>query len=320
MTGLGVLISKHRNQVSALMPLFGMIAVVVVFSYLSPYFLTGRNLQNISTQMAILLICAVGEVFVVIMGCIDLSVPGVIQLSGVVSALLVPVVGSYAAIFIGTGVGALCGLINGLFYHFLRIPSLIVTLAMSSMATGLALIACKATPVIAYDPTFRYIAKSKLLNIPVIWIVAAAILILAIIFQRYTRTGRNVYAIGGRESVVQLFRIHVGKVKLFVFSLAGACYGFGGVLLAGRIGTGTATMGYGWDMDTIAAVVLGGTSVSGGIGGAHRALMGVFIMVVISNGLNLLGVSVYIQGAIKGIILIIAVALTMSRDKSVIVK
>jgi ribose/xylose/arabinose/galactoside ABC-type transport system permease subunit len=207
-----------------------------------------------------------------------------------------------------------------LVYEKFKIPSLIVTLGMSSMARGLALIICNADPVPAYVDSFRFIAKNSVFKIPMIWIVAAFVLVIGHMLGRYTRYGRYTYAIGGREEVSNLFRIPVRKTKILMFSFAGALYGLGGVLLTGRIGQASATFGIGWELDTIAGVVLGGTAVSGGVGGPARTFIGVFIMVALANGLNLMGVSPYLQTAIKGFVLIGAVAMTLDRAKLQIIK
>lgn len=310
----------YREKILRLMPIILMVVVTVSFSLLTPFFLTIRNMQNLSQHMAILLICGIGETFVIILGCIDLSVAGVLTLSAIVSATTLPFVGGFLAIIVGISVGALCGFINGLAYQFFKIPSLIVTLAMSTISLGVALITSDAQPVRAYVDSYRYIAKNEILGIPVIWIVAAIILGLSYLVGKYTSLGRYTYAIGGKEDVVNLFRIPVRKTKILIFTLAGLLYGLGGVLLAGRIGQASNTFGTGWELDTITAVVLGGTAVSGGVGGVHRTFIGVFIVMALANGLNLMGVSPYLQTTIKGFVLIGAVVMTLDRAKLQIIK
>lgn len=310
----------YSERILRYMPIILMGVVIVSFSLLTPYFLTIRNMQNLSIHMAILLICGIGETFVIILGCIDLSVAGVLTLSAIVSATTLPFLGGFFAIIVGILVGAICGFINGVAYQFFKIPSLIVTLAMSTISLGIALMTSDAQPVKAYVTSYRYLAKSEIFNIPIIWIVAAIILSLSYLMGKYTSIGRYTYAIGGKEDVVKLFRIPVRKTKILIFTIAGLLYGLSGVLLAGRIGQASNTFGTGWELDTIAAVVLGGTAVSGGVGGVQRTFLGVFIVMALANGLNLMGVSPYLQTTIKGFVLIGAVVMTLDRAKLQIIK
>ena len=308
------------GTLTSLAPVIGIVLVFAVFSLLSPNFRSYDNAENIVKQMAIPLVTGIGGTFVILMGCIDLSVGGIIVITGVVSAALLPAVGPHFALAIGIILGMICGAVNGYVYTFLRIPSFVATLAMMMIGNGLALFISKARPIQVRVDAYRFPAVGTVFGIPLIWVIAAGLFILAFIWMRYSRTGRYAFAIGGREEVAVLSAVPVRKTKFVVFTLAGTLYGLAGILQNGRLGAATIASGMGTELTTIASVVIGGTALTGGVGGVHRTILGVAIMTALANGLNVVGVSTYNQMIIKGLVLMAAVAATLDRSKVPIIK
>lgn len=305
-------------------PLLTLIVVVVVIYILNPRFLSVNNLKNLARQSSIPLVLSMGMTYVILMGSIDLSIEGLMAMTCVVLSLLVAndrteLQLGLLGVLIAVGVSALMGFVNGVIYVKGRIPSFMVTLGMLSIGAGVSVVLYKGVPVRILDPMVHSWAKGFIAGIPTIAVLSWVVFLLALLIERYTRLGRYIYAIGGGEDLAEMSGIPVDKVKIVVFTLSGCFIGIGGVLNAARIGVGTQQVGA-YLFAVITSVVVGGTALTGGIGGVLQTLIGVLIVTVISNGMILLDVHSYIQMTVHGIIVTVAVILTFDRSKIPIVK
>ena len=316
---------RLRRLPAVVGPLLILIALIVVIGIANPRFLSPVNLANLARQSSILLILALGVSFIIMMGCIDLSVEGVMALSSVVLASLVlsikqPNGLGVLGILIAIAMGTLMGLVNGVLHTRLRIPSFMVTLGMLSVGLGLATWLSGGLDVRVLDPTLRIWTREFTGPIPNLTFFGLAFFVLALFLERYTRFGRYIRAIGGAEDRAKLVGIPVDRYKVYAFTIAGFFYGVAGVLFTGRVGAGTSTVGQGQLFAAITAVVVGGTALTGGTGGVVQTLIGALIVTVIGNGMIMVGVNQWIQLAVHGIIITVAVALTMDRKKIPIIK
>lgn len=285
--------------------------ILIVLTILSPdAFARPANLINILKQASINGILATGMMYVIISGGIDLSVGSIVALSGVMAAhfahpgeypLVIP-------ILIALGVGAIVGFVNGLGIAYGNIPPFIVTLGTMTIVRGVALIAANGQPVFGVTKAFEALAGGFFLgtipNLVIYFIIVT--LVLAFVLTR-TVFGRWVYAIGGNETAAKVSGINVEQIKLAVYTISGFLAGLAGILLASRIISGNPTSGQAYELDAIAAVIIGGVSMSGGSGKWYGTVIGALLMAVISNGLDILNVSSHFQLVIKGLIIIIAV-------------
>ncbi len=304
-SALGPAAARRARELGTVVGLF---ALVVLLSFLSPHFLSVSNLLNVMEQTSINAVIAVGMTFVILSGGIDLSVGSVLALAGVVlaSALragaVVPV-----AIGAGLGAGALCGLVNGALITKGGLPAFIATLGMMSIARGGALVFTEGRPVSGFEAGFRGIATGRLLGIPSPVLITAVIYVVGHFLLTRTRFGRYVYAIGGNEEATRLSGISAGFHKTMVYVLSGVASGLAAVLLTARLNSAQPIAGFNYELDAIAATVIGGTSLSGGVGTLHGTLVGALIMGVLRNGLNLLGTSSFFQQIVIGVVIITAV-------------
>jgi ribose transport system permease protein len=276
--------------------LIGLLIVTVIFLVLSPYFFTVTNLMNIAQQTSINAIIAVGMTFVIITAGIDLSVGSIMAFAGVVlagviqSGLPEPV-----AVLIGLFIGLICGLSNGLLISYGRLPPFIATLGMMSVARGAALLYTEGRPISGFSSSFRFLATGSILNIPTSVIIMIVIYIVAHVVLNRTKLGRYTYAIGGNEEAALLSGVKTKLIKTTVYGLSGLLSGFAAVILTARLNSAQPIAGIMYELDAIAAVVIGGTSLVGGEGKIIGTLIGALIMGVLRNGLNLLGVSSFVQ-------------------------
>ena len=280
----------------------------VVLTVLRPHFISMANLTNVVRQVSINGILAVGVTFVLLTGGVDLSLGSVVALTGVAAAHLAHP-GEYplvVPVMAGIVVGALCGGINGVVVTRGNVAPFIATLGMMTVARGGALVLSQGRPVSNMSPAMTRIA-GDCAHIPVPALILAAVSLWAAWMLRNTRQGRYLYAVGGNEQAARAAGINVRRVKFLAYVLCGALCGLAGVVLAARITTGQPNAGVAYELDAIAAVVIGGTSLSGGLGGVGGTLLGVLLMGVIGNGLDLLNVSSYYQQIVKGVIIIGAV-------------
>lgn len=291
-------------------PLIGLAALVVVLSVLSPVFLSVANLFNVFQQIAVLAILALGATAVIITGGIDLSVGSVLALSGVVlgwasvnAGWPVPL-----ALLLALGAGAAIGALNGVLITAGRLPPFIATLATLSIARGLALIVSDGRPLSGYPRWFRALSSFDLLGVvPLSVLLVVVLYVLGWLYLKYRPSGRALYAIGGNEEVARLSGLRVNREKLKVYTVAGLLAGVGGLLLTARLNSAQPNAGVATELDVIAAVVIGGASLSGGTGSVGGTLVGALIIGVLRNGLNLLDVSSFWQRVVIGAVIAAAV-------------
>jgi ribose transport system permease protein len=293
--------------------LSGLLALALVLWTLTPHFLTISNLLNIAEQATIIAIIAVGMTFVIITGGIDLSVGSVLALAGVImasalhSGLPLPL-----ALLVGVGAGLLCGLVNGLLITVGRLPPFIATLGMMSVARGAALMFTEGRPISGFPENFRSLATGEVLRVPAPVIIMIGVYVIAHFVLRRTKLGRYTYAIGGNEEAALLSGINVKLYKTMVYGIAGLLSGLAAILLTARLNSAQPIAGMSYELDAIAATVIGGTSLLGGEGTVVGTLIGALIMAVLRNGLNLLGVSSFIQQIVIGTVIIVAVLIDMA--------
>lgn len=290
--------------------------LVVIFAVLNPdSFPTVVNLQTVLDQASTPLIIGVGATLVILLGCIDLSVEGLMSACGLTFVLLSANSRTDSdlglwAIAVGVLVGALLGLANGLVHTVLKIPSFIVTLGMGFVGFGIAtlLFGNEQLPFLA-DGGIKQWPTERFLGLTHSFWLAALVVAIGVVVSRYTRLGRYTYAIGNNERIARDNGVAVARYKVAVFTIAGACSGLAGVLTTMQLGSAPARVGIGMLFLTIAAVVIGGTSLGGGQGGIMRTAVGVLMLTVINNGLIHSGVSPNVQTAVSGGVLIVAIVM-----------
>ncbi|PHJ53925.1 ribose ABC transporter permease [Nostoc linckia z18] len=302
-------------EVAGILPI--LVLICILFTFLSPNFLTGGNLVNILRQASINIVLATGMTFVILTGGIDLSVGSMLAVSAVVALLvsLLPVIG-WAALPAGLLAGLLLGLLNGALITFLDVPPFIVTLGSLTALRGVAYLIAKGTTVINRDINFAWIGNSYIGPLP--WLVIIALLTVAASWfvLRQTVLGVQIYAVGGNERAARLTGIKVNRVLLFVYGVSGLLSGLAGIMSASRLYSASGLLGQGYELDAIAAVILGGTSFTGGIGTIGGTLLGALIIAVLNNGLTLLNMSFFWQLVVKGLVIIVAVMIDRLRRRS----
>jgi len=309
---------KWRDILSSAGVLVALIVLSIIIAILSPDFLKVGNLMNIARQSAINSLIAVGMLLAILTAGIDLSVGSILALSTVVTAILIKNLGinPILGMIVGLGVGAFLGLLNGLMLTKLHLPHpFISTLGMMNIARGLALILTKATPISGFPPVVQFIGAANVGVVPVSFIVVIVVYIIYHIFLTRTPTGRYIYAVGGNIEAARLSGINVEKVLVIVYTLSGFMAAMGGLVLMGRVNAAYPLAGLGYEMDAIAAVIIGGASFMGGVGTVWGTFVGAIIITVIRNGLNLLGVSAEWQTVIIGVVIIGAVYMDVLRRR-----
>jgi ribose transport system permease protein len=279
-----------------------------------PWFKRISNcLLNVALQTSIIAIVAIGMTFVIFTAGIDLSVGSLMALSGAVAAGIAVRQGmdTYLSISIALGVGLILGAINGLMVIKGGIPPFVATLSMLAIARGLTLVYTEGRPIAGLDERFIYWGTGQVWGIPIPVILMIVIALIAHVVSRYTPFGLHVYSTGGNEETTRLAGISPDRIKLAVYVISGILAALGGVLLTARLWSAQPNAASGWELDAIAAPVLGGTSLFGGVGSIGGTVIGAFIIGVLSNGLNLMGVPSYYQQVIKGLVLILAVTVDL---------
>lgn len=294
------------------------IIICLIISFISPQFLTVSNWTIIITQVSINALLAFGVTFVIITGGIDLSLGSIVAVAGVSAAMLAhpdsyPVL---IPVFAGLFAGLLMGAFNGLIITKSKIAPFIVTLGTMTIGRGLALILSNGRPVSNLSDSFVFIGSGKIMGIPLLIIILICMFILSSVILNKTILGRYIYAVGGNEQAARASGINITQVKMAVYSISGVLAGLAGILLTSRITTGQPNAGTGFELDAIAAVVIGGTSTAGGKGSITGTLVGVLLIGVINNSLDLLNVTSYYQQVVMGIIIIGAVVLDSLNQKS----
>lgn len=295
-----------------------LLLLVVLLSVLSPVFLTPNNLLTVLKQISHNMCLALGMTLVIILGGIDLSVGALVAMIGTVTVGLIVNQGVpiFAGILIGLFLGIICGVINGGFVAFFKFPAFIVTLSMMNIARGAAYIYCGGKTTRIMDERFVKIGTGSLGLIPVPVIYMLVMIVIFSILLNKTKFGTYIYAIGGNREAARLSGVPIKLTEIAVFTIAGFMASFAGIVLAARMYSGQPSVGDGHELNAIAACVLGGISMSGGVGRIGGTVMGVLVMGVINNGLNLLNVSTYWQYVAKGAIILIAVMVDWMKQRS----
>jgi ribose transport system permease protein len=308
----------NKALLMRLAPLFSLVLLVIFFSFSSPFFFNTENIMTIALQTSVIGIMAIGVTYVIITSGIDLSLGSVVAFSGVVVGLCA----SYSmplivCVVAGMLAGGLCGCINGFLVTRAAIPPFIATLGLMMSVRGINMVMTDGRAIYFSDyPMFKMLAQGRLFDVlpyPVFYLLIIA-LVAAWILKK-TVIGRYVYAVGSNEVAAHLSGIKVQRVKIFVYAFCGLLTGIAGVILASRLNSGQPTVGVGYELEAIAAVVIGGTSLMGGVGTIGGTIIGAFIMSVLKNGLNLMGVSQFWQMVAMGIVVIAAVYLDTLRKK-----
>ncbi len=303
---------------------YGILAVFmlefVFFALTSDHFLTPENLLNVTLQTSIIAIIAAGMTFVILTAGIDLSVGSLVALTGVIAAWILkfnlpPTVGLSLAITGGLLVGALSGVIAGFFITSFRVTPFITTLALMTIWRGLAYIWVDGRPIWGLPPIFDMLGSGRILGIPFPSIVMLLVYLLAWFILQHTQFGRNVYAVGGNAEAARLAGIATRKILLLVYLICGVLASLSGVLLASRMSSGQPNAGLMYELDVIAAVVVGGTSLFGGRGSVAGTFIGAMLIGVLRNGLNLTGVGSYVQQVVLGVVILLAVLLDQLKKR-----
>lgn len=297
--------------------LAGLIGICVVFGITAPNFMTASNLWNVLRQVSTNGIIAFAMTFVIIIGGIDLSVGAISAAAMMITTCTiaywnVPVA---CGVLLGLMFGAFVGLVNGVIISKAGMAPFIVTLAMTTIARGIAYITSNAKPVRVFDEGFAVIGGGFVgpISFPVIYMIVILVIMSIVLYK--TKFGRYVYAIGGNREAAKFAGIHIAKIEISVYVISGLFSAISGIILASRMYTGQSTTGEGAELDAIAAVVLGGASLVGGVGGLGGTVIGVLIIGILSNGLNMLNVSYYYQLIIKGIVILFAVYIDTLKKK-----
>lgn len=307
------------ERLSEHIPLFSLVTLCLVFSLATDTFLTVRNLLNVVDQLTVLGIMALGMTAVIVIGGIDLSVGSVLALSMMVMGWLANEQGvpMPIAMVVALVVGALCGLTSGLLITRANLPAFIATLATMSIARGLANMVTDGTQIVGYPEWFSGLSINR--HFGFMSVTVALFLVLtavAAVYMKYRASGRALYAIGGNAEVARLAGIPVKRMTIAVYAMCGLLSGLAGVVMSTRLDSSSPSGALGYELDTIAAVVIGGASLSGGIGTIWGTLMGVLTIGVLRNGLNLLGVSPFVQQIVIGVVIVLAVAVDANKRKA----
>ena len=296
-------------------PLAAMLLAAIAVSLSTDRFLQTQNLMNVSLQVSSVAIMAIGSTMVILTGGIDLSPGSAVALITCMLAILVKINGLPVAvgILIVLLLGAVLGFVNGVLSTYGRIPSFVVTLATLSAYRGLAFLVTEGTPIFYVSPYLEPIFYGRLLGVPLPFYYVLVFYLIAVVFLRYTVSGRAIYAIGGNESAARLSGIQVHRVRLLAFILAGLMAGVAGVLMAARLNSGSPNYGAGMELQAIAAAVIGGASLTGGYGNIICTLFGALTVAVVQNGLNLNAVPTAWQNITLGAIIALAVFVDMWR-------
>jgi ribose transport system permease protein len=315
--------ASTKTSISEILTRYGVLAAFVielaVFAFISPSFLTTDNLLNVTLQASINAIIAAGMTFVILTSGIDLSVGSVVALTGIIVTSLVklplpPFAAILIAVLVGTAFGSASGWAGGVFVSRFKITPFVVTLALMTIWRGVAFVVTDGRPVWELPAEFAWIGGGRVAGIPVPTIIMVIVYIVTHIVLTRMRFGRYVYAVGGNIEAARLAGIRTNRTLTSVYVLCGALSALSGVLLASRMNSGQPNAGMMYELDAIAAVVVGGTSLSGGRGTIIGTLIGALLIAVLRNGLNLMNVSSYLQQVIVGAVILAATMMDRSRE------
>jgi ribose transport system permease protein len=297
------------DWIKRFLPFAGLVALCILIAALEPKFLSSGNLAGVARQIAVITIMAIGMTIVMVSGGIDLSVGSVMALSGVAGALAMvsglPVIVGIAAC---VAAGAVCGMMNGAAIAALRIPPFIVTLGAMGIYRGVALLITDGKAVVGLPASFGHLAEGHLLGlVPIPLVIVVFVAVTAHLLLVSTRTGRYCYAIGSNKEAARYSGVRVSRYQVTFYAILGALAGLAGAIESARLVTGQPTSGEGYELRVIAAVVIGGGSLSGGQGTVTGTIIGALIMGVLANGANLLGISSFAQQVIIGAVIVLAV-------------
>lgn len=325
---MSMLQTPTKDLLAKLQPLIALLLMVVAMSVMSDSFLTPDNGWNILRQISVNLCLSIGMTLIILSGGIDLSVGAILALSGAVAAGLlkngigIPAVDVLlqftlaGAIVSAIGVGLALGWFNGFVITRFKLPPFVATLGMFSIARGLTMLWTGGFPVTGLGERFGSLGTGAFLGVPMpVWITAALVAVF-IVVTRKMRFGRHLYAVGGNERAALLTGLRVNRVKVWVYTLGGGLAGVAGLLVTARLDSAQPNAGLGYELDSIAAVVIGGTSLSGGRGSVAGTVLGCLIIGVLNNGLFLLNVSPFWQQVVKGLVILIAVAIDKTNAKN----
>jgi ribose transport system permease protein len=301
-------------------PYILLLLVALVMTIGNRNFLNAINLETLAVQVSALLVLAIGTTFIVLMGSIDISFA---EMANLVSVIIAMTIGRFGYLSFGIGilVGALAGLGNGLLFVKGRIPSMVATLGTMGFFTGMAYIISGGPPVQIqqYSQYLSWVTGTTF-GLPNETLIALIATLIAGFILRFTWYGRTVYAIGAGEQVAKLSGLHVGRIKIITFVIAGVYYAIGAIIMAARIKAGSPVLASGYLLYVLAAIVVGGTALSGGVGGVVRTVIGALIITMLRNGMNVVGVDAFAQQVVVGVVLIVAVAVTIDRSKIAVMK
>jgi len=293
-----------------------LVLILIIATFLSDAFLTIDNILNVIRQVSIVAVIAAGMSFVILTGGIDLSVGSIVAISGALSAsALIKSNSVFLAIFIAVIVGIAFGLFNGLFITKGGIPPFIVTLATMVLARGCVLVFTNGGPIAVKSNAYKFIGKGYIFGMPFPIIILIIVFAASFLVLKYTKFGRSVFSIGGNREASRLSGINVKKTETIVYTISGLLCGITGVILTSRLGSAQPTAGTGYELDAIAAVILGGTSLAGGQGSVLPTVLGALILGVLDNILTLMNVNPFAADIVKGIVILLAV-LADSKFKS----
>jgi ribose transport system permease protein len=311
--------AEVQRRLSQLWQSLGMaivlLALCIIMAIFAPHFFTFRNIINVARQVSINAILAAGMTFVILTGGIDLSVGSALAVAGVFSVWLTTKgVPDVFAVLAGVVTGGLCGTLNGVLISRFKLSPFIVTLGALTYLRGVAYVTTGAYPLIKSDLGFAFLGEGSVGFLPWPVIIALIVFLVGYIVLKRTVFGRRIYAIGGNEQAARLSGIPVDRILIWVYTISGACAGIAGIIFSARLLSGEPTGGDGYELDAIAAVILGGTSFTGGVGSILGTAIGALIIGVLNNGLVLMNVPFFYQLIIKGAVIIFAVLLDRIRS------
>jgi ribose transport system permease protein len=322
------LTATYSQNLKRFQPVIALVILCIILSFLTDKFFTAANGVNVLRQVAVNVCISTGMTLIVLTGGIDLSVGSVLALCGAFTAGLLKnglqfpsadlFVGFtlFGAVLAAVVIGILIGLFNGFVITSFKVPPFVATLAMLTIARGLTMLYTGGHPISNLGERFAWIGTGSLLGIPVpVWI-AAIVVLLAVFITQKTRLGRCIYAIGGNETAARLSGIRINKVKLVVYGMGAAMAALGGVIVTSRLDSAQPNAGTSYELDAIAAVVIGGTSLTGGKGSVWGTVIGAVIIGVLNNGLVLLNVSPFWQQVVKGLVILLAVIIDKVNSKN----
>lgn len=312
---------KLKHQLIKFQSVIALLIMCIALSFLSDRFLTPENGWNVMRQISVNIVISVGMTLVILTGGIDLSVGSILALAGAVTAVLLKFGAEIESLNVylgftllgallgGTLVGAFLGWFNGLTITRFKVPPFVATLAMLTIARGLTMLLTGGFPITGFSNEMAFIGTGWFLGVPMpVWI-SAVVVFMAVVLTKKTRLGRHIYAVGGNETAAELSGLKIKRIKLIVYTIAGALAGIGGILVTSRLDSAQPNAGTGFELDSIAAVVIGGTSLSGGKGTIPGTVQGALIIGILNNGLVLLNVSPFWQQVIKGLVILLAVVI-----------